>query len=135
VTLTSTSAVPSLNRLSPSMIAASRCGTRTLRNASSTLTVSVIASTAPSSSATENGRPISHDAIAAVASSDSATPGSDSARMGRAACRRLTSSADIAPWKTRIGRNTSSTSDGSIGVSGRMLSSTRTRPTTTSATL
>ena len=50
-TLTSTSAVPSLNRLSPSMIAASRCGTRTLRKASSTLTVSVIASTAPSSSA------------------------------------------------------------------------------------
>ncbi len=34
------------------MIAASRCGTRTLRKASSTLTVSVMARTAPSSSAT-----------------------------------------------------------------------------------
>ena len=134
-TPTSTSAVPSLNRLSPSMIAASRCGTRTLRNASSTLTVSVMARMAPSSSATENGRPISQDAMAAVASSDMATPGTARARIGRAAWRRLVASADSAPWKIRIGRNTISTTPGSIGVSGSTLSSTSTRPTTTSATL
>ena len=132
---TSTSAVPSLNRLSPSMMAASRCGTRTLRKASSTLTVSVIASTAPSSSATENGRPISQAAIAAVTRSDRATPGTARARMGRAARRMLALSADSAPWKTRIGRNTINTISGSIGVSGSTFSSTSSRPTTTSATL
>ena len=134
-TPTSTSAVPSLKRLSPSMIAASRCGTRTLRKASSTLTVSVMARRAPRSSATGNGRPIAQVATAAVARSDMATPGTASARIGRAAWRRLAASADSAPSKIRIGRNTISTTPGSIGVSGSTLSSTSSRPTTTSATL
>ena len=64
-----------------------------------------------------------------------ATPGTASARIGRAAWRRLVASADSAPWKIRIGRNTISTTPGSIGVSGSTLSSTSSRPTTTSATL
>ena len=110
------------------MIAASRCGTRTLRNASSTLTVSVIARMAPSRSAIGNGRPRPQAATAAVARSVTATAGPASARIGRAAARMLTSSAESAPWKTSIGRKTSSTTAGSIGVSGRTFISTSSKP-------
>jgi hypothetical protein len=47
----------------------------------------------------------------------------------------LVSSADNAPWKIRTGRKTISTISGSIGVSGSTFNSTRSKPTTTSATL
>ena len=117
---TSTSAVPSLKRLSPSMIAASRCGTRTLRNASSTLTVSVMESSAPSSSATENGRPSAKVATAAVPSSEMATPGTASARIGRARLAQAVGVGRTAPPRRRGSAGTRrARRSGSSGVCGQ----------------
>ena len=65
------------------MIAARRCGTRTLRKASSTLTVSAIDSSAPSSKAAPNGKASTQVATAAVASSETNTPGAANAKIGR----------------------------------------------------
>ena len=116
VRLTRTSAVPSLKRLSPSMIAARRCGTRTLRNASSTLTVSVMESRAPSSSAIGEREAERQVATAAVASERDRDAGERQRQDRPAALRRLSASAKSAPSKTSIGRNTSSTTAGSSGV-------------------
>ena len=75
VTPNSTSAVPSLNRLSPSTSVARRRGAPRFRKVAMTATGSVAATIAPTTMPSSNGRPVARFSTTATIAAETRTPG------------------------------------------------------------
>ncbi len=125
--------MPSLKRLSPSTVAARRCGTPSRRKVAITAAGSVAATMAPTMKPSSRGSPVPRKSAAATTTATTMTPGPASRATLPADRRRAVRSMWMAASKTSPGRSTTRTSSGVTSSCRSGSNSEATSPTATKA--